>query len=166
MRISRYGLMSRERSLSRLHNVPDLLGEFLAQNERHFDVSPVHVILRISMYWCGEDECISVLIRRPSVQSISTFGNVRNNSVTSQHAASKYHRVDSTESFNLHFFLALPACFARLLVTQRQRQHCRSVVDDAMENGGEMCAQVRFYFQYTRQFCLFSLAFVHLHFTI
>ena len=29
-----------------------------------------------------------------------------------------------------------------------------------------MCAQVRFYFQYTRQFCLFSRAFVHLHFTV
>ena len=50
-------------------------------------------------------------------------------------AALKYQRVDSTESFR-----AFPACFASPLVTQRQRQHRRSVVQDTVVNGGEMCA--------------------------
>ena len=37
---------------------------------------------------------------------------------------------------------------------------------DIVENGSEKCAQVRFYFRNTRQFCLLSGAFVHLQFTI
>ena len=72
------------------------------------------------------------------VQSFSTFGNVRNNSVTSQHDGLEI----SSSGFELMWksvvIHAFPAVFARLLVTQQSRGNCRRLVHKMTNNRFEM----------------------------
>ena len=96
------------------------------------------------------------------VQRISTFGNARDNGVTSQQIfPSGLHL-----SLKFAIFRVFSACFSCLFVTQQQRKHRRCVVLEMVDNGGQMCTKVRFYFRYIFQFCLFTGTIFRLQFTI
>ena len=92
-----------------------------------------------------------------SVQSFSTFGNVRNNSLTSQHGELEI----SSSGFQLArksaVFRVFPAVFGRLLVTQQRRRNSRRLVHK-MTN--------KIFLLMLGQFCLLLRSMNHLHFGI
>ena len=78
------------------------------------------------------------------VYSFSTFGNVRNNSVTSQHGGLEISSSGLELAWKSVVFRVFPAVFSRLFVTQQRRRNGRRLVHKVMNNAFEMLEKARF----------------------
>ena len=92
----------------------------------------------------------------------STFGNVQNNSVTSQLGGLEY----SQAGLKSVVFRVFPAVFARLFATQQQRRNGRRLVHRVRNKGFEILEKTRFFFWCTCQFWGNFACYYHLNFKI